>query len=374
MKRICCLLAALLLLSERASGTPPIPPDASALILTLQLPDPTQQDAPYPLFASPENGLMMEFPAPILTVAGRGFRVVRGEVDADETDAEWTAVPHRVPKSATSVEDIPGPYTLYITPLVAKTQRLLHIVLSDGRLYTFLCSTPPLPEKGRDGKMGATIAHARIRWRGGMVANTQAPAPVSTPTTVAPVSAPSFRPSREALPDDVKRVSAMPNAALREPTPETSSGMLDFLRLLASLPRDRAIATASSNPVYQTMEPASVEEDNFGDTHGITVLFQSRDTTSNVIGLAVRVRNRSYQKLTLDVSSWKVRIGRTLYRATRVRCPSVLAPGHSVDAQIVIERDAAGHLLDLDVANQFQPSVAVVARESAKPVQSFDLK
>jgi len=53
-----------------------IPADPSALILTVQLPDPEQQVAPFPLWVSPETGLMIEFPVPVVAIQGRKARIV----------------------------------------------------------------------------------------------------------------------------------------------------------------------------------------------------------------------------------------------------------------------------------------------------------
>jgi len=375
MKRLALCLAALLAASVLAQE---IPDDPSAMIRTLNLPNPDTQRAPYPFWVSPNDGLLIEFPFPVVSVAGRGFRVIRDEKDAGDVRAEWVAVPHRVPQGVTDVSEIPPPYTLWVNPQFEATQRVLHVTLGDGKVYTFLFSTPLKPEKPKEGETAQPpVAFARARFRAPVQGDADADRGASPgaapggPSMDASPAAGAGNPQVRGTHGGVTRSESAPEPTLRELTPEAEEGLLDFVRLLGALPRMRAEETATQNPVYETvfLEPAA-NTSKFGDTHAIRTFCVCRDTTSGALGLGVVVENLTNEKLTFDPQSWKLRVGHgAIYDATASRGGIEVGPKETVLVQFTIARDAQGRPLQVAVSSMFTPSVRLTGRSPAKPIQ-----
>ena len=350
------------------------------LILTLPLPDPQIQTEPYalPVLTGPTgSGLLLEFPVPVMELHGRGFRIVRGERDEADTSAEWSIRAHAVPEGATRAEEIPGPFTLYLTPLTVASKRILHVTLGDSRIYSFLIYTVNPPQAGKEPKDAAKappaalkeherriLAYARVRF-------TPAASSSSSPDLAghgfAGHAAPSDPvPAAPILPA-VERVELPPAPDLRAPTRETARGLTDYLRLIAALPAERAVQAAQQNPVFETVECGGPEQVYTADGFTLTVLWAVRDTTSNAVGLAVRVVNGRPDRLLPDARTWAMRVGSAIYGATDVAGPQIVEPHTSAVVALAFTRDLEGEPLRLAVTNRFVPSVRV-SWGSARPI------
>lgn len=407
--RTVCWLVGMSVLGGASVGASPRPAPASAveavdftadpgaLILTVGLPNPDEQIAPFPLWVRPDTGLMIEFPFPVVAVQGRKARVVRTETDPNNAAAEWIVVPHRIPKTVTDIADVPPPFTLWVSPQFEPTECVLHVTLGDGKVYTFQFYTPlhvetpkdeasqkVATEQGKGSKVPTRqVAYARVRFRAPVDASDiEADASASNPSTTPGRDGrrgdrPSTAAGAAALLPPVVRSEDPPEADLEPLTPEGELGLLDFVRLLQALPEERALATAQANPVVQSVMRGADPSDvgTFGQSHTVRLLWVCRDTTSGAMAFGLSVENRTPFALTFDPSSWAVRVGHgAVYRATAARGARFVAPGATEFAQIVIARDANGDPLRIDPArNSYTPSVALVSTKSARPFHSLDV-
>jgi len=305
-------------------------------------------------------------------------------LDPHNAAAEWVVVPHRIPKDATSPADIPGPFTMWVHPQFDPSECILHVTLGDGKVYTFQFYTPLAIGKDKEAEQTADqakktkeppprpVAYARVRFR-----SPPPPQPAEA-DPVTPAGGPSVRQGGQSgASAKVVHSEDPPEADLQLLSPEAECGLLDFVRLLQSLPADRAVATAKANPVVQTVMRGSAAEDVgvFGRTHAVRLQWVCRDSTSGAMAFGVEIENRTPFSLTFSVSSWAVRVGHgAIYRATSARGARFVAPGATEYAQFVVSRDANGDPLRLDPGrNTFTPSVELLSTKSARPFQSRDV-
>jgi hypothetical protein len=340
--------------------------DMGQLIVTLDLPDSDNQSNPHRLWVDPGYGLMMEFPIPVLDVQGRGFRVIRGgDRDAADVAAEWVLVPHTVPPEAKTIADIPPPYTVFAMPNVEPSFRILHVTLTNGRVYSFRLETPlRVGKAGGASTGGDVVALSRVRFRVPGKPAIPAAAGRQLSTDEGADAPPIHTPT-------VKRVETVPEATLRECTPEIELGIVDFLRLLVANSRTRAVEVASASEVFESSEKRDVYD--FGSFE-IRVVWALRDTTSNAIGLALFITNRTVDTLALDPLSWALRAGAKLYQPTTVKGGLEIPPQSTVPVFLVVARDRkTGRPLQLGVGTEFQPSVRIAGRSSARPFNSYSV-
>lgn len=359
--------------------------DTSRLIATRELPDPDTQTEPMPIWVRPDSGILMEFPIPVLNVYGRGFRILTGdERDNANIASEWVLVTPKVPAGVKSIADIPGPYTIFAIPNVEPSARILNVTLVNGKVYTLILQTP-LRLKAKDGKKtGLELAVARLRFT-----LPQAKAKIQRPSGDSSSSSSGVGNSNQAQPGDgdnvstgepaprhpaapeVVRLEQPPGASLRASTPELELGIVSFLRMLVALPRDKAVRAASQSDVFQSQEKPNVYD--FGE-YSVRVAWVVRDTTTNAIGLALFVTNRTSMRMAFEAPRWVVRVGERLYRPTTVKGGLAIEPGATAPVFIVIGADQdTGRPLDLDVRNEFQPSGWIAGLTSARPFNSFNI-
>lgn len=376
--------------------------DTSRIIATRELPDPDTQTEPMPIWVRPDSGILMEFPIPVLNLYGRGFRIITGdEKDTGNVASEWVLVTPKVPAGIKSVADIPGPYTIFAIPNVEPSARILNVTLVNGKVYTLILQTP-LRIKDANGKnSGLELAVARLRFTlptkrrpSGLGQRLQQSAGAGAPAPGPGISASAQSqgggsstqsgggamvsdsdspqpPGGRDLPQ-VKRVEQPPGAMLRASTPSLELGMVSFLRMLVALPRPEAVRAASQSDVFQSQEKK--DEYDFGE-YNVRVAWAVRDTTTNAIGLALMVTNRTTMQMAFEAPGWVVRVGERLYRPTTVKGGLAVDPGATVPVFLVIGIDQdTGRPLDLDVRNEFQPSGRIAGLTSARPFRSFNVQ
>lgn len=309
-----------------------------------EVPLPEKQTRPMTILCSPTDSVMIQVPYPITGWAGRGFlpegvaEQVGDTVANSALAGDYTIFPG----------DLRGYTEFVITARVREANRTLHLIMRDGErthVLTLECLVAPNREQAfrrvvftdlKAADRAAEQAVAKARQATAAVTVTEDP----------------------------------PESIYVAPTPETIKGLRDFARTLAGVHEDRALAMISANPAMQLANKANVPEQDVG-AFSIQQRFAVRDAMTDTLALVVTVRSKSKLRLLFDPRSWVLRAGSRVYPVNLVDFSGALEPEASALVVLVLARDQAGNPTRLLPESEFRPSVALVSKESTKPVDFF---
>ncbi len=306
-----------------------------------EVPLPEKQTRPMTILCSPTDSVMIQVPYPITGWAGRGFlpegvaEQVGDTVANSALAGDYTIFPG----------DLRGYTEFVITARVREANRTLHLIMRNGdrnHVLTLECLVAPNREQAfrrvvftdlKAADRAADLAMAKARQATAAVTVSEDP----------------------------------PESIYLAPTPETLKGLRDFARTLAGVHEDRALAMISANPAIQFSSKADVAEQDVG-AFSIQQRFAVRDAMTDSLALVLNVRNKSKLRLLFEPSSWVLRAGSRVYPINLVDFSGALEPEASALVVLVLARDQAGNPTRLLPESELRPSVALVSKESTKPV------
>lgn len=306
-----------------------------------EVPLPEKQTRPMTILCSPYDSVLIQVPYPISGWTGRGFlpegvaEQVGDTVANSALAGDYTIFPG----------DLRGYTEFAITARVKSSSRTLHLLMSDGertRVLTLECLVSPNREQ----------AFRRVVFKDISAADRAAADAIARARQTAAAVTVSDEP---------------PESRYMPASPETIRGLRDFTRALAGVHEDRALAMLSANPALQFASKADVPEQDVG-AFAIQQRFAVRDGMTDTLALALVVRNKTKLRLVFDPQSWVIRAGSRVYPVNFSDFAGALEPEASALAVLVLARDQAGKPTRLLPETDLKPSLALVERESTKPV------
>jgi len=311
-------------------------------LVRLELPEEADQRYPIGIPTDPAQSVELAFPWPLIDWAGRGFTP-----DPETYAGDFLVDARR------------GSPRLFVTPLVQGGRRVLHVVLGPPGTAprTVLLEFLPAPPESAWSKV-TFVAAASARPRAAAADSGDRGAPPED-AAAANVRSPVIRTLRPAPSPD------------RTPTPEVQLGLIRTMRLVRTLPLERARALVAADPALEWDDRQRAPR-SFGP-FVLRLAFALRDRTTDCLGLCVDVRNATRRRLIFDAESWVVRAGERVYPLRTADFANEIEPEAAAVAWLVLGRAQDGSPTRLLPATDFQVSVKLTATVNPHPVLRFPL-
>jgi len=308
----------------------------------LELPEEAGQRYPIGIPTDPTQSVELAFPWPVIDWAGRGF-----SPDPETYAGDFLVDARR------------GSPRLFVTPLVQGGHRVLHVVLAPpGEApRTVLLEFLPAPPQSAWSKV-TFLAAASAR----------------------PSAAAAGSGERSARADEVAAADGRPPenrtqrpapGPYRMPTPEMQLRLIRTMRLVRTLPPERARALVAADPALEWDDRRRAPR-SFGP-FVLRLAFAIRDRTTDCLGLCVDVRNTTRRRLVFDAESWVVRAGERVYPLRTADFANELEPEAAAVAWLVLARAQDGSPTRLLPEGDLQVSVQLAATVNPHPVWRFPL-
>lgn len=296
-------------------------PEPPPSIVRIGLPSEADERRPFEIPSETGNTVEVDFPWPVEDWAGRGFTP-----DVERFAGDFV------------IEAARGKARIFVTPVAAGANRVLHVVLAEPGGST------------RGVPIEFIAAPAGLAWRKVVFG--------------AGAAARQPRPS-------VSLSAGPPRTTLREPGPEEQLGLLRIMRLMLNTTGDGAADIAAAYPAL-ALRGLAGKPRSFGD-FTIANRFAVRDSTTDTLGLCASVANQTAKRLLFDPASWVVRAGDRVYPIRTVDFAGELEPGATEIVLLVLARGPQGEPTLLLPDNDFEISALLLGSANPRPVRRMPL-